>query len=193
MTRTPGPRPWTTIARERIQQCRVFDVERIRARCPRTGEDHDFFGIDAVDWVNIIPITPEGQVVMVRQFRHGAQRLTLEVPGGMVDPGESAAEAAARELLEETGYRVAEVLPLGGVNPNPALFGNRLHAFLGRDARRVAEVRPEGTEETAVELVDAGEVRKLVLDGVVDHALVVAAFSLFDLHQALGREPGSTR
>lgn len=183
-----GPQPWTAIRRERIQACRVFDVHRIRARSPRTGRDHEFFGIDAVDWVNIIPLTSEGEVVMVRQFRHGAGRLTLETPGGMVDPGESPAEAAARELLEETGYRAEAVVPLGGVNPNPALFGNRLHAFLGRGARRVGEIRGGTTEETAVELVPQRDLRRLVLDGEVDHALVVAALSLFDLHAALGRD-----
>ena len=183
-----GPRPWTTIERERIQECRVFDVQRILARSPRSGEDHVFFGIGATDWVNIIPITPEGQVVMVRQFRHGSQSLTLETPGGMVDPGEAPAVAAARELREETGYEASSVVSLGGVNPNPALFGNRLHCFLGRDARRVGEIQDGGTEETSVELLDLDELRRLVLDGVVDHALVVAAISLFDLHATLGRE-----
>lgn len=185
-----GPRPWTTVERERIQECRVFDVHRIRARSPRTGRDHEFFGIDAADWVNIIPLTGDGEVVMVRQFRHGAQRLTLETPGGIIDPGESPAQAAARELIEETGYRAADVVCLGGVNPNPALFGNRLHVFLGRDATRVAEIQSGPTEETAVELVAPDDLRRLVLDGEVDHALVVAALSLLDLHAALGREVG---
>lgn len=185
-----GPRPWTTIERERIQECRVFDVQRIRSRSPRTGRDHEFFGIGAPDWVNIIPLAEDGRVVMVRQFRHGAEVLTLETPGGMVDPGETPAAAAARELIEETGYRAAEVVALGGVNPNPALFGNRLHVFLGRDARREGPVQPGHTEETVVELVEPAALRRLVLDGVVDHALVVAALSLFDLHGALGREIG---
>ena len=186
-----GPRPWTTIERERIQQCRVFDVQRIRSRSPRTGEAHDFFGIGAPDWVNVIPLAEDGRVVMVRQFRHGADALTLETPGGMVDPGETPAQAAARELVEETGYRAERVLPLGAVNPNPALFDNRLHVFLARDARRVGEVRNGHTEETAVELVEPDTLRRLVLDGAVDHALVVAALSLFDLHRALGRDIGS--
>ena len=179
------PRPWATIERERIQECRVFDVHRILARSPRTGEPHEFFGIGSSDWVNVIPLTPQGEVVMVHQFRHGAGDLTLETPGGMVDPGERPAEAAARELLEETGYRAASVEPLGSVNPNPALFANRLHAYLARDARKVAEIAGGTTEETVVELVPLAELRRQVLDGHVDHALVVAALSLFDLHGAL--------
>jgi 8-oxo-dGTP pyrophosphatase MutT (NUDIX family) len=183
------PRPWTTIERERIQSCRVFDVQRILSRSPRTGRSHEFFGIGASDWVNVIPLTPEGEVVMVRQFRHGAGVVTLETPGGMVDPGERPDEAAARELLEETGYRADSVRSLGSVNPNPALFGNRLHAFLGTNASRVAEVAQGETEETVVELVSPDALRRLVLEGVVDHALVVAALLLFDLQRAAETGP----
>jgi 8-oxo-dGTP pyrophosphatase MutT (NUDIX family) len=184
------PRPWTTIERERIQSCRVFEVERIRARSPRTGRSHDFFGIDASDWVNVIPLTPDGRVVMVRQFRHGAGLVTLETPGGMVDPGESPEQAAARELLEETGYRAESLVPLGSVNPNPALFGNRLHAFFARDARRVTEIAGGETEETVVELLALPALRERVLEGEVDHALVVAAFSLFELRGLSDGVPG---
>lgn len=179
-----GPRHWTRLARERIQSCRVFDVHRMRVRSPRTGQEHEFYGLECSDWVNVIPFTPHGEVVMVRQYRHGADRVTLEVPGGIVDPGETPAQAAARELLEETGYAASEIVPLGGVNPNPALFGNRLHAFAAVGARRVAEIANDSTEETHVELVPEAQLRRLVREGEVDHALVVAALCLFDLRAA---------
>jgi 8-oxo-dGTP pyrophosphatase MutT (NUDIX family) len=176
------PKRWTVDETELLQDCRVFSVSRTRTRSPHTGQPHSFFRIDSSDWANIVPITPEGRVVMVRQYRHGAGRVTLETPGGLVDSGESPAEAAAREMLEETGYRAGEITSLGAVNPNPALFGNRLHAFVARDSVRVAEVQPDETEETVVEVVTQEQLRGFVRDGTVDHALVIAALYLLELH-----------
>jgi 8-oxo-dGTP pyrophosphatase MutT (NUDIX family) len=177
----PKPRIWTVLDEEPLQDCRVFSVHRVRARSPRTGDEHDFFEIDSTDWVNVVAITADGEVVMVRQYRHGAREITLETPGGMVDAGEAPAEAAARELLEETGYAPGELVALGGVNPNPAIFRNRLHGFLVRDARRVAEVRNESTEETHVELVPLARLRDYVRAGRIDHALVLAVAYLYEL------------
>jgi 8-oxo-dGTP pyrophosphatase MutT (NUDIX family) len=179
------PRRWTTIEETRIQECRVFDVRRVVARSPGTGRDHAFFGIGSSDWVNVIPLTPEGEVVMIHQYRHGERDLTLETPGGIVDPGEEPAVAAGRELLEETGFEAGAIESLGAINPNPALFGNRLHAFLARDVREVGEIANGETEETSVELVPLADARRLVAEGRVHHALVVASFYLAELKGAL--------
>ncbi|MCH2169421.1 NUDIX hydrolase [Myxococcota bacterium] len=118
---------------------------------------------------------------MVRQYRHGARKDTLEVPGGMVDPGESPSQAAARELLEETGYRAQQIERLGSVNPNPALFGNRLHCFLATGAKRVAEIANGPTEHTVVELHSPAKLRELTRAGEIDHALVLATLHYLDL------------
>ena len=176
------PRPWETLEFELLARYKVFEVGRKRARSPRTGDEHFFYTIGADDWVNVVPVTPDDQIVMVRQYRHGCEQITLEIPGGIVDPGETPAEAAARELLEETGYRAREVSPLGVVNPNPALFANRCYTFLAAGVERVAEIQNDGgTEETSVELVPRVDLPRRLRAGDIDHALVVAALLWFDL------------
>jgi 8-oxo-dGTP pyrophosphatase MutT (NUDIX family) len=176
-----GPARWRVVQRDFLQDCRVFSVSRTLAESERTGERFPFFRIDSADWVNVVPLTRGGEVVMIRQYRHGSGEVTLEVPGGMVDPGETPAGAAARELLEETGYRAARIEALGHVSPNPALFGNRLHAFVARDVEKVAEVRNEAREETLVELVPRRDLPELVRRGRVDHALVIATLHFLEL------------
>ncbi|HTO69331.1 MAG TPA: NUDIX hydrolase [Myxococcota bacterium] len=174
---------WEEVERELLQDCRVFTVSRSTARSPSTGQPHPFYRIDSSDWVNIVALTRHDELVMVRQYRHGEARVTLEIPGGLVDAGESAAAAAARELLEETGYRAASVQRIGGVNPNPALFGNRTETFLARGVERVAEIQNGHTEETVVELVPRAELRARLRAGEITSALVIAALYWFELEE----------
>jgi ADP-ribose pyrophosphatase len=163
---------WRELERQTVADCRVFAVERSVASSPVDGGARTFYRIQSVDWAQILPITRDGKAVLVRQYRHGAQRVTLEIPGGMVDAGEDPATAALRECLEETGYRAAAALSLGVVAPNPAVFANRLHAFYAVDVEPEQAVQNTGSEVTEVVLVPVAELEDLLLAGQIDHALV---------------------
>ena len=180
-SRNPQPKPWRVVADEHLQHCKVFDVHRTTTESPTTGASHPFYRIESAEWVNVVPLTACQDLVMVRQFRQGSRSVTLEVPGGLVDPGESPVEAAARELLEETGYRARRLESLGSINPNPALFANRVHMFVAIDCESVAPIQNESTEETAVELLPLADLPSTLGAGGIDHALVVATLYHFDL------------
>ena len=180
MARRPpddSARPWEVLAVETVYECRLFSVVRQQGRSPRTGQVHDAFVLDAPDWVNIIPITAADEVVMVRQYRHGVTDITLEVPGGMMDPGDPDPRVAARrEMLEETGYDSEAVEPLGFIHPNPALQGNRCHTFVARDVVRRRAPQHGHTEHTEPVLIPLDDIPAMIRSGVISHALVVVAF-----------------
>ena len=180
------PLPWRVLSEEHLQHCRVFDVHVATMESPHTGAPHPFFRIESPAWVNVVALTPDDELVMVRQFRHGSRVVTLEIPGGLVDPGESPAAAAGRELIEETGYRAGRLESLGSLNPNPALFGNRCHMQLALDCTAAAAIQNTSTEETLVELVPLARLPELLRRGAIDHALVVAALYAFELWRSPG-------
>ncbi|MCB2186691.1 MAG: NUDIX hydrolase [Deltaproteobacteria bacterium] len=155
------------------------------------GPAAEFVVLACPDWVNIVAETPEGRVVLIRQFRHGSGARALEIPGGMVDPGETPAQAARRELREETGFEAGELVFLGKVNPNPALFNNTCHTFLAREAKPGGPASPEEHERIEVLTVPRGELLGLVRDGEIDHSLVVAALTFYWLAQGgIAAPPG---
>jgi 8-oxo-dGTP pyrophosphatase MutT (NUDIX family) len=179
------------LAREPLHDCRVFRVERLRFERPAGAPDTDYFVLDAPDWVNVIPATDDGRIVLVRQYRVGVEAGTLEIPGGMCDPAESPPDAAARELVEETGCEAREIVHLGTVHPNPALQGNRCHSYLARGTAFRGAPSPSPHEIDAVLAVPAGAIPDLIRSGAITHALVIAAFHFLHLGHAPGPGGGS--
>jgi 8-oxo-dGTP pyrophosphatase MutT (NUDIX family) len=157
-----------------IEENWLFRLRKERFRSRTSDLTHDFFVIHLADAVHAIAVTPENEILFVRQFRAGSGRDSLEVPGGLIDPGEDPCAAGTRELLEETGYAGDAPELIGTLWSNPSLVTSRTTTIVIRNARKVAEPKLDHTEELVVERHPAREVSALINQGCVDHALVVA-------------------
>ncbi|HUF04498.1 MAG TPA: NUDIX hydrolase [Aridibacter sp.] len=178
------PDKWRVTSREKIADCRVFEVSA-RKSVDGDGREGTFYVIESPDWVNVIPVTENGRIVLVEQFRHGTEELTLEIPGGMVDEGETPAECASRELTEETGYVAGELVYLGKSRPNPAIQNNWIHHFAALGCAKDGEQSFDEHEKIAVREVDAEDLDRLIENSVITHSLVLAGILWF---KGLGTE-----
>lgn len=187
-----GPRLWRTEKSERGENLLICRVRYDHMENPRTGEVLRRTVLETRDWVNVVALTREQRVVVVRQFRFGTGAITTEIPGGVIDANEEPLDAARRELREECGYSATEWTYLGAVEPNPAFHDNLCHHFLARGAERThAQELDEGEDIVVAELA-LDELRARIRSGEIRHALVLTALQrVLDLRldgTGLGRE-----
>ena len=174
---------WGLIKSEKLHSYRIFSTRRDIGVSPVTGMEYDFYIIEAPTWVNVVTVTTDNQIVLIKQYRHGIQSVTYEIPGGMVDSGENSIDAAKRELLEETGYASENWLLLGEVHPNPAIQNNICYTYLAKDVYKVREPEPDDSEEIKTFLVPSNNITKLISNGEMTHALVITALYWYSLYQ----------
>jgi 8-oxo-dGTP pyrophosphatase MutT (NUDIX family) len=176
--------PWKKVSSRPAGDFRIFTIRSDRKISPRTKEEHEFVVIDCVNWVNVIAITTDQNLVMVEQYRHGSDTVELEIPGGMMDAGETSPEATGlRELREETGYEGQNPRLIGEIFPNPAIMSNRCFTVLVENCRCAHAVEFDHSEDLATRLVPLAEVPQLVATGKIKHSLVVVALYYFELWQ----------
>lgn len=183
--------PWPLDRQETVSTHHVFSVVRSHYADGPAGPRRPIHTIACPDWCNVLPVTPDGNVVLVRQFRFGTNTISLEVPGGMIEPGEDPLLAVRRELEEETGYVAGDVALLSNLCPNPALQGNRIYSYVAwnavpKRAGVLASDVPSTLHGVAAELEECETVlwprarlAELLESDAVDHSLCAIVLETF--------------
>jgi 8-oxo-dGTP pyrophosphatase MutT (NUDIX family) len=177
-----GPARWEKLAHTTLAKTRVFDLHSTRYRHPVRATERDFIVAHPPDWVNVVALTPDHQLVLVRQFRFGIDGFSLEIPGGVMSPGEDPVVAGLRELREETGFAGAPARLLGSVHPNPAIQSNCCHFVFVEQAVISAPLEWDADEEIEITTQPAEEVLALARSGGITHGLVLDALFHFEQH-----------
>ena len=175
-----GPARWEKLTHTLLAQTRVFDLHSTRYRHPARATERDFIVAHPPDWVNVLALTPDHRLVLVRQFRFGIDGFSLEIPGGVMGRGEDPVVAGLRELREETGFAGAPGRLLGSVHPNPAIQSNRCHFVFVEQAVATAPLEWDTDEEIEITTLPVDEVFALARAGGITHGLVLNALLYFE-------------
>jgi ADP-ribose pyrophosphatase len=174
-----SPDRWEKQGETVLATTRIFDLRSIRYRHPRRASERDFFVLHSPDWVNVLAVTPDHQLVLVKQFRYGIDDFSLEIPGGVLDVGESPLAAGLRELREETGYAGTHASLVGRVHPNPAIMNNHCHLVAVENVVSSGQTDWDPDEEIEVITAPVDQVYAWANEGRITHSLVLNALLLF--------------
>ncbi|QLH54068.1 MAG: ADP-ribose pyrophosphatase [Candidatus Kapaibacterium sp.] len=175
---------WKTLGFGKSIDLKIFSAKWVLRENPRNRRKSEFIVLESKDWVNIIPITKDKKIVLVQQYRHGIDEVTLEIPGGLIDDGETPLQAAKRECIEETGfYSDSEPILLGITRPNPAFLNNKCYSFLWFDVEKKYEQKFDTNEDVEIILKDVSEIENLIKSGVINHSIVLNAFLFYYLNE----------
>lgn len=172
---------WKESGRSELYKTLVFTVEQINSISPE-GDKKSFVNLDASDWVIVIPVIQyenKKEFIMVKQWRHGAGKVSIEFPGGVAEKEETPEQAAARELCEETGYKAHTLIHLGSVSPNPAIMSNHVHFFAAEDLENTGITCLDEDEYVNLEIMNAQDVFYKMGHGEFIHSLMCTALLLY--------------
>lgn len=185
---------WKILNKELLIDARIFKVFSQHSTHPLTKKEHRFSVIESRNWVNVIALTKENKVLLIRQYRAGIDDISLEIPGGVVDETDvDPVATGVRELAEETGYTGEQAKLIGWVNPNPAIQGNTCYFVLVKNCKKTQNTNFDACEEIETELADLKDIPELIRTQKISHALVHCAFQYLFLNHPLsleGRGPG---
>jgi 8-oxo-dGTP pyrophosphatase MutT (NUDIX family) len=170
---------WVIEKRVSMFRTGIFELKKLSCTHPGKNESHDFFIINAPDWVNVVALDMEGNFITVHQHRLGTDERTIETPAGLIEPGEDPLDAARRELLEETGYEAETITLMRKLSANPAIMNNYIYFFKATGCRRVAGQNLDRAEDIEVRLYPGRQIRAMLESGAIDHSIIVTALGLF--------------
>ena len=177
------------LGKKEVLKTYPFNVEELSLSLKGEALPHPYYRLDCPDWVNVLPVTSDMKVILIKQPRAGTLTTVLETPGGVINRGETDTTLAAmRELEEETGFTSQRVLPLASLNPNPAIMTNVCHFFLALNCMPASPRRyfPDAEESIELALYDAAELDNLVRIGQVNHSLSALCIMLAGKYIKIG-------